>query len=220
MIPSKIKLARPGFAMQISGDTVDKEYIRQKLKGRESQRNFDQGDHNLNPNMEIPKTLVPAAVLVPLVLRSDGIRVLLTQRTDHLKHHPGQISFPGGHVDSGDKTPEDTALRETQEEVGLSHQHIEILGRLDQYRVRTGFVVTPVVGFVTPPFEIEPDHFEVAAVFEVPLCFIMDPVNHTPQKREYRGQVRHFYGMTYDEHYIWGATAGMLINLHSILTKP
>ena len=199
---------------------MDKQHITQKLKGRESREDFEEGDHNLNPNMGIPETLVPAAVLVPLVLRRNGIRVLLTQRTHHLAHHPGQVSFPGGHVDPEDKTPEETALRETQEEIGLNRQHIEILGRLDQYHVRTGFAVTPVVGFVTPPFEIEPDQFEVAEVFEVPLCFLMDPVNHTPQSRKYRGQVRHFYGMTYDDYYIWGATAGMLINLHSILTEP
>ena len=198
---------------------MDKHHITLKLKGRKSHKHSDKGDHNLNPNMDIPETLIPAAVLVPLVLRRQGITVLLTQRTYHLAHHPGQISFPGGHMEPEDKTPEETALRETQEEVGLNRQHIEVLGRLDQYRVRTGFIITPVVAFVKPPFEIQPDKFEVAEVFEVPLCFLMDPINHTPQSREDVGQVRHFYSITYDDYYIWGATAGMLINLHRILAE-
>ena len=166
------------------------------------------------------KTLVPAAVLVPLVERNNGLTALLTQRTNHLAHHPGQISFPGGHVDPGDDSPEDTALRETEEEVGLHRRHINVLGQLDQYRVRTGFSVTPVVGLVTPPFNIKPDDFEVAEVFEVPLTFLMNPANHERHSRNFQGEKRHFYAMPYKGYYIWGATAGMLINLYQILTNP
>ena len=164
--------------------------------------------------------LVPAAVLVPLVERPNGITTMLTQRTNHLAHHPGQISFPGGHVDPGDGTPEETALRETEEEVGVHRRHIEIIGRLDEYRVRTGFSVTPVVGLLTPPFEVTPEAYEVAEVFEVPLDFLMNPDNHERHSRDYKGNTRKFYAMPYDDYYIWGATAGMLVNLYDVLSAP
>ena len=199
---------------------MDRDLIIERLRGREARAGSNRGDHNLNACMEDHKTLVPAAVLVPLVERNNGLTALLTQRTNHLAHHPGQISFPGGHVDPGDDSPEDTALRETEEEVGLHRRHIDVLGQLDQYRVRTGFSVTPVVGLVTPPFNIKPDDFEVAEVFEVPLTFLMNPANHERHSRNFQGETRHFYAMPYNEYYIWGATAGMLINLYQILTNP
>ena len=120
----------------------------------------------------------PAAVLFPIVQRPQGHTVLLTQRTDHLRDHAGQVSFPGGRVDAVDVSPQATALRETQEEIGLSPSHIEIFGYLPQYYTGTGFVVTPVVGLLTPPFELQPDPFEVAEIFEVPLSFLLDPANH------------------------------------------
>ncbi|MEK9723153.1 MAG: CoA pyrophosphatase [Rhodospirillaceae bacterium] len=179
-----------------------------------------QGDHVLNPDFPPPETLKPAAVLVPLVMRDDGLTALLTQRTDHLSNHPGQISFPGGHVDPGDGSPEETALRETEEEVGLHRRHIEVLGQLDTYRVRTGFLVTPIVGLVSPPFELAPDSFEVAEAFEVPMSFLMDPANHKQHSREHQGRTRHFYAMPYNGYYIWGATAGMLVNLYEVLSAP
>ena len=122
--------------------------------------------------------LVPASVLFGIVLRENGPSVLLTQRTAHLKDHAGQISFPGGRAEPQDASPADTALRETQEEIGLSPSHIEIFGYLPQYYTGTGFVVTPVVGLLTPPFELQPDPFEVAEIFEVPLSFLLDPANH------------------------------------------
>ena len=199
---------------------MDRDLIIKRLRGREARAGSNLGDHNLNAGMEDHKTLVPAAVLVPLVERNNGLTALLTQRTNHLAHHPGQISFPGGHVDPGDDSPEDTALRETEEEVGLHRRHIDVLGQLDQYRVRTGFSVTPVVGLVTPPFNIKPDDFEVAEVFEVPLTFLMNPANHERHSRNFQGEKRHFYAMPYKGYYIWGATAGMLINLYQILTNP
>ncbi|MDD9876906.1 MAG: CoA pyrophosphatase [Magnetovibrio sp.] len=192
-----------------------------KLNDRPPRTDGVRGDHELNPTfaMQLPPgdELVPAAVLIPIVEHTDGITVMFTQRTNHLAHHPGQISFPGGHVDPGDDTPEETALRETEEEVGLHRRHIEIVGRLDQYRVRTGFSVTPVVGFVTPPFDVEPDPHEVAEVFEVPLDFLMDPTNHQRHSRDYKGTERQFYAMPYGGYYIWGATAGMLVNLYHVL---
>ena len=199
---------------------MDRDSIIERLRGRGSREGTDRGDHNLNPDLDDHDKLVPAAVLVPLVERKDGLTALLTQRTNHLAHHPGQVSFPGGHVDPGDDSPEATALRETEEEVGLHRRHIDVLGRLDQYRVRTGFSVTPVVGLVTPPFDIKPDDFEVAEVFEVPLTFLMDPGNHERHSRDYRGETRYFYAMPYNGYYIWGATAGMLVNLYQVLTEP
>ncbi len=199
---------------------MDRDLIIKRLRGRESREGTDRGDHNLNQGLDDHDKLVPAAVLVPLVERKDGLTALLTQRTNHLAHHPGQVSFPGGHVDPGDESPEATALRETEEEVGLHRRHIDVLGRLDQYRVRTGFSVTPVVGLVTPPFDIKPDDFEVAEVFEVPLKFLMDPSNHERHSRDYRGEKRYFYAMPYNGYYIWGATAGMLVNLYQVLTEP
>lgn len=157
--------------------------------------------------------LTPAAVLLPIVVRDDGHTVLLTKRTAHLKDHPGQVSFPGGRVETSDPSPTDTALRETAEEIGLASTHIEILGFLPEYRTVTGFRITPVVGLVTPPFELQADPFEVAEVFEVPLAFLLDPANHQRQSMHYRGVLRQYYAMPYGEYLIWGATAGMIRSL-------
>lgn len=177
------------------------------------------GDHDLNPDLKPKAPLLPAGVLVPLVDRPSGLSVLLTRRTSHLSAHAGQISFPGGRVDPGDADAVAAALRETQEEVGLTPDRIEILGRLDTYHIRTGFEVTPVVGLLRPPFTLVLDSFEVAEAFEVPLGFILDPANHQRQSRIENGQERHFWAMPYGDHFIWGATAGMLMNLYEILGR-
>ncbi len=157
--------------------------------------------------------LTPAAVLFPIVLRDGGQTVLLTQRTAHLKDHPGQISFPGGRVEEEDASPVHTALRETEEEIGLDQGRVEIVGFLPEYRTGTGFRVTPVVGLVTPPFHVHPDPFEVAEVFEVPLAFLLDPVNHQRHSLHYRGALRQYFAMPYGDYFIWGATAGMIRSL-------
>lgn len=157
--------------------------------------------------------LTPAAVLFPIVLRDDGHTVLLTQRTAHLRDHAGQISFPGGRVEEDDRTPIDTALRETEEEIGLSRERIEIVGFLPEYRTGTGFRVTPVVALVRPPFDLQPDPFEVAEIFEVPLAFLIDPANHQQHSLHYRGALRNYFAMPYGEYFIWGATAGMIRSL-------
>lgn len=162
-------------------------------------------------------SFTPAAVLVPIVAREAGLSVLLTQRTAHLNHHPGQISFPGGRMESGDTGPVMTALRETQEEIGLSSEQVELLGRLPEYRTGTGFAVTPVVGLVRPPLSLTLDAFEVAEVFEVPLGFLLDPLNHRRHRMEYQGRMREYYAMPYGDRYIWGATAGMLVSLSRLL---
>ena len=142
---------------------------------------------------------------------------MFTQRTSHLHDHAGQISFPGGRVEAADIDREATALREAEEETGLERGRIEILGRLPEYDIMTGFRVTPVVGWVEPPFQLRPDPFEVEKVFEVPLEFFLDPGNHEAHSREVNGMVRHYYAMPYREHYIWGATAGMVRMLYQLL---
>jgi len=157
--------------------------------------------------------LTPAAVLFPIVQRGSGETVLLTQRTAHLRDHAGQISFPGGRVEADDPSPLHTALRETEEEIGLAREHVEILGFLPEYHTGTGFRVTPVVALLTPPFELAPDPFEVAEVFEVPLAFLLDPANHKRHSLHYRGALRHFFAMPYGDYFIWGATAGMIRSL-------
>ena len=165
-----------------------------------------------------------ASVLVPLVQRDDETTLLLTQRTDHLHDHPGQISFPGGRAEPEDLDAIATAMREAEEEIGLHARHIEVLGSLPTYTTGTGFVVTPVVALIQPPFSIEPDPFEVAEVFEVPLSFLMSPANHRRHGIDVAGRRREFLSMpwtTNDEtnrqYFIWGATAAMLRNFYRFL---
>lgn len=162
---------------------------------------------------------VPASVLLPLVVHGDGIGVLLTRRTDHLHDHPGQIAFPGGRVEPSDLSAEMTALRETHEEIGIDSAHIEILGRLPVYFTGTGFRITPVVGAVHPPFSLEPDAFEVAEVFEVPLEHFLDPANHQWHSIEYQGRLRHYHAMPFGHYYIWGATAGILYSFYRFVGR-
>ncbi len=175
------------------------------------------GDTDLNPSMRTPDKLREAAVLVPLVERFDRITIIFTRRTAHLATHAGQISFPGGHIEPEDANPEAAALRETEEEIGLSRVHVELLGRLDTYITRTGFRVTPVVGVVRPPFHLTPDPHEVAEVFEVPLAVILDPALPRRESRAVLGIPRVFYSFPYRSDTIWGATAGMLVNLREVL---
>jgi 8-oxo-dGTP pyrophosphatase MutT (NUDIX family) len=160
-----------------------------------------------------------AAVLVPLVNREAGVQVLLTQRAGHLRDHGGQISFPGGRVEPDDIDREATALREMEEEIGLGAGRVTLLGRLPGYEIPSGFRITPVVGWIEPPFDIAPDAFEVADVFEAPLAHFLDPANY--QRREYRfcGRHRHYLAIPYEGRYIWGATAGMLYNLYRLLNS-
>ncbi|MGO1118754.1 CoA pyrophosphatase [Rhodovibrionaceae bacterium A322] len=180
---------------------------------------IQRGDHDLNPDTFRPtRRLTGAAVLVPLVQRPEGLTVLLTRRTDHLHDHAGQVAFPGGRIDPEDENAIAAALRETEEEVGLARRHIEIIGRLDTYITRTGFDVTPVVGSVTPPFDLELDAFEVAEAFEVPLSLFLDTSNREIQTWVIDDVERYFYVYPYQDYFIWGATAGMLNNLAEILT--
>jgi 8-oxo-dGTP pyrophosphatase MutT (NUDIX family) len=158
-----------------------------------------------------------AAVLVPIVNHSNGPSVLLTKRTDHLSKHPGQISFPGGAVDNTDRDSEAAALRETEEEIGLSREYVSVAGRLDGYRTGTGFEIVPIVGLVKPGFSLTLQEDEVAAAFEVPLDFFLDRANHRKESAVWQGVRRHYYTMPYQEWHIWGATAAMLVNLCDVL---
>lgn len=161
----------------------------------------------------------PAAVLVPIVARPEALTLLLTRRAAHLKFHPGQVSFPGGRADEADSGPEATALRETEEEIGLPPERVEVLGRLPEYRTGTGYRITPVVGLLTPPLALRPDSREVDEVFELPLAVVLDPGNHRRDSREWQGRSRQFFVIPHDRHYIWGATAGMLVNLYRHLAQ-
>ena len=161
--------------------------------------------------------LTPASVLFPIVVRESGLSVLLTQRTAHLKDHPGQISFPGGRVEPEDSSPAHTALREAAEEIGLAAAHVEVLGCLPEYLTVTGFRITPVVAVVTPPFDLNPEPEEVAEVFEVPFAFLMDPANHQRHCLNYQGKLRHYHALPYQGRYIWGATAGIILMLFKAL---
>jgi 8-oxo-dGTP pyrophosphatase MutT (NUDIX family) len=190
------------------------EFVRQRL-ARFDRNSTTRGDHDLDPNPRGHDTggLRRASVLVPLIDRADGLTVLLTERTQHLTDHAGQIAFPGGRQEPEDVDEIDAALRETEEEIGLPRGFVRVIGRLDTYVTSTRFSVTPVVGLIRPPFPLRPDPHEVADVFEVPLSFIADPVNHERRSREFHGRTRHFYVLPFEQRYIWGATAGMLVNL-------
>jgi 8-oxo-dGTP pyrophosphatase MutT (NUDIX family) len=164
-----------------------------------------------------PATQKPAAVLVPLVDRDQGMTVLLTQRAATLKDHAGQISFPGGRIDPGDVDAWRAALREAHEEIGLSESFIEFAGYLPDHWVGTGFRVTPVVAFVNPGYKLRIAAAEVHDVFEVPLQYILDEVNHKVRRRELGGLMVEAYDIPYGNRNIWGATAGMLLTLRRLL---
>lgn len=177
-------------------------------------------DDDLNPSArmipenEEPK---PAAVLVPLVPREDGLQVLLTERQPHLRRHAGQIAFPGGRIDDSDPDAVAAALRETEEETGITASFIEPIGFLDTYLTSTNYRVVPVVAVLRPGFTVVPQVAEVKDVFEVPLAFLMDPAHHARHSRDWQGHTRYYYAMPWKERYIWGATAGMIRNLYRLM---
>ncbi len=189
--------------------------LRQRFSLRSIAAPLTAGDGHL---WRKPEEIRPAAVLVPVIRREQGLTVLFTRRTAHLHDHAGQISFPGGRAEPGDPSLEMTALREAEEEIGLPPESVEVLGSLHEYVTVTGYRVTPVVGLVGTPFEPRLDAFEVAEVFEVPLAFFLDPGNHQRNSVIWEGGERHYYALPFGRHYIWGATAGMLMNLYQHLS--
>jgi 8-oxo-dGTP pyrophosphatase MutT (NUDIX family) len=180
-------------------------------------------DDDLNPVArmipagEAPK---PAAVLVPLVPRADGLHLLLTERQPHLRSHAGQIAFPGGRIDDTDADAVAAALRETEEETGIAPSFVEPVGFLDTYLTSTNYRVVPVVGLLRPGFTAVPQEAEVKDVFEVPLAFLMDPAHHERHSRDWQGHTRYYYAMPWQGRYIWGATAGMIRNLYRLMYEP
>lgn len=168
-------------------------------------------DFDLNPGTVLPagRVLRPASVLVAVW----GDRVVLTKRASHLKHHPGQIAFPGGKQDETDASPEDAALREAEEEIGLNRAAVTIWGRLPAHETVTGFAVTPILGQITGSFTPNPDRGEVEEVFTVPLSHVLNPANYLIEGRVWRGDWRRYYVVPWGPYYIWGATARMLRGL-------
>lgn len=210
----------PGAAIrQMLHDDTPLDMPMQNGNGSANPGEVRRGDHDLNDAGMRPKPpLIPAAVLVPLVERAAGYTVLLTERSPDLSQHAGQISFPGGRIEAHDGSPRQAALREAEEEIGLTADFIDVIGDLDVYEVRTGFEVFPVVGLVKTGFDLTLDPSEVAGTFEVPLSFVLNPRNHHRQSRPFYGRLRYFYVLPFEDRYIWGATAGMLINLYEVLT--
>ncbi|KDB03590.1 phosphohydrolase [Defluviimonas sp. 20V17] len=172
-------------------------------------------DFDLNPDYRPPADLVlrPAAVLVPLLMRGDELRLILTKRSSRLKHHPGQIAFPGGKVDPGDAGPQAAALREAWEEIGLDPGNVDVLGRLPDHRTVTTFAMTPFLGQVRDAFAYRAEPGEVAEVFELPLAHVLNPANFSIEHRRWRGVTRRYYTVPYGPYYIWGATACVLHGL-------
>jgi 8-oxo-dGTP pyrophosphatase MutT (NUDIX family) len=179
----------------------------------------DQGTDRMLQILAHEQPIRPAAVLVPVVDHPQPT-VLLTQRSAHLNDHAGQISFPGGKIDATDASPLDTALREAEEEIGLSREFIDPIGYLDLYGTSFGFRILPAVARIKPGFKLRINQSEVDDVFEVPLAFLMNPVNHQTHSKEFRGIERSYYAMPYEERYIWGATAGILRVLYERIYLP
>ncbi|MGH6860756.1 MAG: CoA pyrophosphatase [Phyllobacterium sp.] len=181
----------------------------------------DHGDHVLNPDLDAliaANPLRDAAVLVPIVDRGDEASVILTLRNANMRQHSGQVAFPGGAIDpEDDDEPETAALREAQEEIGLDPSKVDVLGELASYDTATGFRIHPVVGWLTPPLELRPDPYEVDEVFELPLDFVLDPINHRRQSYRRGSLTRAYYVLPYQNRFIWGATAGILVNLSGLL---
>lgn len=180
----------------------------------------DYGDHVLNPDLRaafVHDRLRDAAVLIPVVDHGDASTVILTKRAEKLKSHSGQIAFPGGRIDPGDGSVEAAALRETSEEIGLTADYIDIIGRLPDYVTGSGYRIAPVLSIVRPGFQLTVNPDEVDDIFEVPLGFLMDPANHGRASRTWEDRERFFYAMPYEERYIWGVTAGIIRALYERL---
>jgi len=204
---------RTEFAQRIVADGVDALKPRLLSEAPSLPLSPTRGDFDLNPDLRPggPRTLAPAAVLLPIVQR-DEPTILFTRRTEHLSRHAGQVSFPGGRAQDDDKTLVETALRETHEEIGVTPEFVSVAGFLDPYETGTGYAILPVVGLLKNGFSVVPEVNEVAEIFEVPLAFLLDPANREKRTGEWQGKKREFYAFQYNGHYIWGATAAILVN--------
>ncbi len=180
---------------------------------RQLSLNPDTGAHGGDLHVTSDQPLTAAAVLIPIILRPSATTILFTERSADLRQHAGQISFPGGKIDPEDADDIAAALREAEEEINLPRASVDVIGRLARYQTVTGFLVHPVVGLLTADTDFVPQASEVASLFEVPLAYLMDPANIQIHSREWQGITRYYYGITYGDHYIWGATAGMLAQL-------
>jgi 8-oxo-dGTP pyrophosphatase MutT (NUDIX family) len=207
-----------GVAAQLPADVrIEPDILAERLaRSHARARTYE---HDLWHQQRIPpgQKVKHAAVLVPLVARDRGTQVLLTQRTSHLYDHAGQISFPGGRVEPADRNREDTALRETEEEIGLPRAAIRVLGALPDHEMQTGFCITPVVGWIEPPYRTEPDTFEVQDIFEVPLAHFLAPAHYQRRRYVVDGLERRYLAIPYCGRYIWGATAAMLYSFYQLL---
>lgn len=193
--------------------------VRQRLEERMPQWSSEKdGDYHLNPELHeliVENARKPAAVLIGLVERNHGTNVILTKRTEKLSSHSGQVAFPGGKIDETDRNARMAALREAQEEIGLDQTEVEVIGQLPDYHSGSGFLICPVVAEVSPSAGFEINPHEVEYMFEVPLAFLMDEANHRLSSREFGGAQRHYYEMPYQDHYIWGVTAGIIRVFHN-----
>ncbi len=161
--------------------------------------------------------LRPSAVLIPLLARQSGMNMLLTRRSDHLREHAGQVSFPGGRMEATDRSPEETALREAHEEIGLSPHHVQLLGRLMPYHTTSGYLIHPWIGLIEDPPTFRPSPVEVAEIFEVPLAFLLEPGNYRRETVTGGGQARHVHAIPYRGYRIWGATAAIIHQFHRLV---
>lgn len=198
----------------MDGRPLDREEFRLKLQA--SCASAADADAGWSPEPDIPAG-VPAAVLIGLVAHPEGLGIILTERTADLVNHAAEISLPGGKVEPGDDGPAAAALREAFEEIGLTPDRVEVLGCLSPHRTISGFCVHPFVGWIEPPVDLTPDTREVADIFEVPLEFVLDPANHHRDSLFVGGVRREFYVLPYPGHRIWGATAGILVDLAEVL---
>lgn len=205
--------------MKLSGANI-KDLLRQRFAGTQPPEDFSprRAVADLPAGFLPRQPWKPASVLVPVVTRAANPTVLFTRRTEALQDHAGQVSFPGGGREQADRSPVETALRETEEEIGLPRGQVEVVGFLDGYLTVSGYAVTPVVALVAPEFSLQPDPAEVAEVFEVPLSFLADPENRQVRERIFAGRNVGYYVFEYGEYLIWGATAGMLVNFVEKLT--
>lgn len=214
--PESVPVASLSGEAAVPLECLNQDWLRQRFLNPPRWIAEDREEFLLRREVKSP---IPASVLIPIVVRDSGLTLLLTRRTDHLYDHAGQVCLPGGRIDATDESAIETALRETEEEVGLHRRHLEVLGTLPDYVTGTGFCITPVVALAQPPFDLRADPFEVAEIFEVPLNFLLDGQNH--QRRTLalpdQSERRTFYSIPYQGYFIWGATAGMLRNLFHFL---